>query len=103
MQPKWFQLLHEQQYGDGITAVGPATGPRIGLTPSYLVGALRTPPGVVRSVTVSRAELSALLESMRDNASGKLVTISQCNNLQQPIASLSDGALGHLGDPTPAS
>ncbi len=101
MQPKWFELLYEQQYGRGITAHGTATGGRVGLTPSFLVGAMRTPPGAIHNVAISRVELSALLESMRDNASGKLVQIAECNYLHQPIASLTDGALGLglLGDP----
>lgn len=99
MQPKWFQMLYEQQYGHGITAHGPASGGRVGLTPSFLVGAMRTPPGAVRNPASSRRELSALLESMRDNVSGTLVCIAECNRLHQPIASLTEGAaLGHLGD-----
>jgi len=60
---------------------------------------MRTPPGAIHNAAISRAELSALLESMRDNASGKLVVITECNNLGQPIASLTGGALGFLGDP----
>jgi hypothetical protein len=95
MQPKWFQLLYEQQYGHGITAHGPASGGRVGLTPSFLVGAMRTPPGAVRNPATSRSELTTLLKSMRD--SGKLVCIAECNNLHQPITSLTKGeALGHL-------
>jgi hypothetical protein len=99
MQPKWSQLLYEQQYGHGITTHGPASGGRVGLTPSFLVGAMRTPPGAVGNPASSRRELSALLESMRDNVSGRRVCIAECSNLQQPIASLTEGtALGHLGD-----
>lgn len=87
MQPKWFKLLYEQQYE------------RVGLTPSFLLGAMRTPPGAVHDDNTSRRELSDLLKSMRDNASGKLVCIAECNSLHQPIASLTEGAaLGHLGD-----
>lgn len=101
MQPKWFKLLYEQQYGHGIMAHGPASGGRVGLTPSFLLGAMRTPPGAVSDVTSSRRELSALLESMRDNVSGELVCIAECNNLHQPIARLMEGtSLGHLGDAT---
>jgi hypothetical protein len=73
MQQERFELLYEQQYEHGITAHGPASGNRVGLTPSFLVGAMRTPPGVGREVTTSHRELSALLESMRDNVWGKLV------------------------------
>jgi len=99
MQPKWFQLLYEQQYGHGTTAHGPASGGRVGLTPSFLVGAMRTPPGAVRDPATSRGELTTLLKSMRDNVSGKLVCVAECNNLHQPITSLTKGeALGHLGD-----
>lgn len=94
MQPKWFRLLYEQQYGHAISVHG-----GVGLTPSFLVGAMRTPPGEPRDVISSRGELSALLESMRDNVSGKLVGIGECRNLRQPRASLAEvGALGHLGD-----
>jgi hypothetical protein len=99
MQPPWFQLLCEQQYGQGITAAGRAPGNRVGLTPAFVVGAMRTPPGAVHDAATSRAELSSLLESMRDNSSGKSVTIAECGNLLQPRVSLSDGAVGHLGNP----
>lgn len=99
MQQKWFELLYEQKYGHGITAHGPASGNRVGLTPSFLLGAMRTPPGAGRDATPSRHELSALLESMRDSASKEVVCIARCNNIQQPLASLTGGpALGHLGD-----
>jgi hypothetical protein len=99
MQQKWFELLYEPQDGHGITAHGPASGNRVGLTPSFLVGAMRTPPGAGRDVTASHRELSALLESMRDNVWGKLVCIKECNSIHQPIASLTEGAaLGQLGD-----
>lgn len=99
MQPNWFQLLYEQQYGRGITAHGPASSGRVGLTPSFLVGAMRTPRGAVRDPTSSRGELTALLKSMRDDVSGRLVCIAECHTLHQPIASLIQGdALGHLGD-----
>ncbi len=47
MQPKWFQLLYEQQHRHGITTHGPGSGGRVGLTPSFLVGAMHTPPGAV--------------------------------------------------------
>jgi hypothetical protein len=40
-----------------------------------------------------------MLESMGDNSSGKLVHIAECPNIHQPRASLTDGAMGHLGDP----
>lgn len=95
MQSKWFQLLYEQQYGHGITTHGPASGNRVGLTPSFLIGAMRTPLGTASG----RGELTALLESMRDSVSGKqVVSIRECNNLHQPIASLTEEAMGHLGD-----
>jgi len=99
MYPQWFKLLYEQQYGQGITSHGPAPGPRVGLTPSFVLGALRTPPGAVHDAASSRAELSALLESMRDNSSGKLVHIAECPDIHQPRMSLTQGALGLLGDP----
>lgn len=98
MHPRWFKLLYEQQYRQGITEHGPAPGPRVGLTPSFLLGALRTPPGAVHDAAGSRAELSTLLESMRDNSTGMLVHIAECPDIHQPRASLTDGATGHLGD-----
>ncbi len=99
MQPGWFQLLYEQQYGSGITAHGPASGGRVGLTPPFLIAGMRKPPGAVRDLVRSRGELNGLLESMRDNVSGKLVCIAECHNLRQPRASLVEvGALGHLGE-----
>ncbi len=99
MQTGWFQLLYEQQYGSGITAHGPASGGRVGLTPPFLIAGMRKPPGAVRDLVRSRGELNGLLESMRDNVSGKLVCIAECHNLRQPRASLVEvGALGHLGE-----
>lgn len=56
MNTKWFQLLHEQQYGQGITAHGPAAGGRVGLSPAFLLGAVRT-PGAPQSPDNARAEL----------------------------------------------
>ena len=53
MQQEWFELLYEQQYEHGIAAHGPASGNRVGLTPSFLVEAMRTPPGAGRDVTAS--------------------------------------------------
>ena len=102
MQSKWFQLLHEQKYGDGITAHGAASGGRLGLTPSFLLGAMRTPPGAVRSLASSRGELTALLESMRGNVSGELVGIAECQSLHQPTMRLMGNGLGQ-GDAVPPS
>ena len=98
MQSTWFKLLYEQQYRNGITVRGPAMGGRVGLTPSFLLGAIRALPG--GNVAGNRAELAALLESMmRDNGSGRLVAISECANLKQPITSLTGGPVGLIGDP----
>jgi len=102
MQSKWFQLLHEQKYGDGITAHGAASGGRLGLTPSFLLGAMRTPVGAVRSLASSRGELTDLLESMRDNVSGELVGIAECQSLHQPTIRLLGNGLGQ-GDAVPPS
>lgn len=72
----------------------------MGLTPSFLVGALRTPPGAVLDRESSLAELRALLESMRDESVGSLVVrIAECPKLQQPVAALVSGAPGSLGEP----
>jgi hypothetical protein len=35
---------------------------------------------------------------MANNATGKLVHIAECPDMLQPRASLTDGAMGHLGD-----
>ena len=76
----WARLLQQQQ-DDG----------RLGLTPSFLVGALRRLPGAILGNDHGRSELSALLELMRDEreANGKVVSIFECQNIFQPVATLS--------------
>jgi hypothetical protein len=39
-----------------------------------------------------------MLESMAANTQGILVSIAECSDMHQPRASLTDGAMGHLGD-----
>jgi hypothetical protein len=96
MNQKWFRLLHEQQYGKGITSLGPAPGGRVGLSPAFLVGAIR-PQGAPPN-PAGRAELLSLLRSMSTESSGNIVHITECADIHQPRASLTDGAMGHLGD-----
>ena len=91
MHPLWYHLLYEQQYGQGITSIGPTGKPQVGLTPPFLLGA-------IHDAAVGRNELLALLESMRDNSTGRLVHIAECDIIHQPRASLTDGAMGHLGE-----
>jgi hypothetical protein len=69
----------------------------LGLTPSMLVGALRTPPGSVASAPASFADLRNLLESMRDERlpSDRVVRIFECQNIFQPVATLSSDRMGH--------
>lgn len=80
MSLEWARLLQQQQ-DDG----------RLGLTPSFLVGALRKLPGRVLGIEPGRAELRLLLEMMRDEqAPGrKSVTVFECQNIFQPVAALS--------------
>jgi len=93
MGPPWFRLL-DQYRREG----------HFGLTPSFLVGALRTPPGAVLDEQTSLAEFRALLESMRDETpSGFHVRIGECPRLRQPVAAAFFGttAAGNssLGEP----
>jgi hypothetical protein len=78
--PPWAKLLQLQQ-DDG----------RLGLTPSFLVGALRNRPGNALGCDPGRAELRVLLEMMRDDVATqlKVVTIFECQNIVQPVAALS--------------
>lgn len=101
MSEKWYRLLHEQKYGPGITAKGPAKGGRVGLTPAFVVGAIRVSSGV--DSPAGRADLLEMLESMANNTEGTLVHIADCPDMHQPRASLTAGAIGHLGDPVKRS
>lgn len=80
MALEWARLL-EQQQDDG----------RLGLTPSFLVGTLRRLPGSILGNVHGRSEVSALLELMRDERAlnGKVVSIFECQNILQPVATLS--------------
>ena len=77
---EWARLLQQQQ-DDG----------KLGLTPSFLVGALRRVPGAVLGTAFGRPELRAVLEMMRDERapSAKSVSIFECQNILQPVATLS--------------
>ncbi len=92
MGPPWFRLLDQYQR-EG----------HFGLTPSFLVGALRTPPGAVLDLQTSLAEFRALLESMSDETPSRFhVRIAQCPRLRQPIAAListTAAAGSSLGEP----
>jgi len=95
MGPPWFRLL-DQYRREG----------HFGLTPSFLVGALRTPPGAVLDEQTSLAEFRALLESMRDETpSGFHVRIGECPRLRQPVAAAFIGTPApgdsSLGEPIP--
>lgn len=92
MALEWARLLQQQQ-DDG----------RLGLTPSFLVGALRRLPGAILGNNHGRSELSGLLELMRDERApiGKVVTIFECQNIFQPVAALSTGDAP--GDPIEGS
>lgn len=91
MGPAWFRLLNQYRR-EG----------HFGLTPSFLVGALRIPPGAVLDEQTSLAEFRALLQAMvNETPSGFLVRIAQCPRLRQPVAAalsgtpaLADASLG---------
>jgi hypothetical protein len=99
VKPHWFRLLEEQRYGKGITAQGAAAGNRLGLTVSFLMGALRNPRGARLNQESVFPELRTLLRSMmHDHPSGSVVRIYECDTLRQPTACLTDLASGSLGD-----
>ena len=77
---EWARLLQQQQ-DDG----------KLGLTPSFLVGALRRVPGAVLGTAPGPPEMRALLEMMRDERApgAKSVSIFECQNILQPVAALS--------------
>lgn len=85
MTENWFQLLDRYQF-EG----------HLGLTPAFLLGALRNPIGAVLDAEQSFADFRTLLESMRDEQpmQNKVVKIFECNNLGQPIAALSTHGYG---------
>lgn len=85
MALEWARLLQQQQ-DEG----------RLGLTPSFLIGALRKLPGDILGREPGRPELRALLEKMRDErvAGMKSVTIFECQNIVQPVAALSSAPHG---------
>lgn len=82
MVPGWAQLL-KQHRKEG----------HFGLTLSFLVGAMRNPPGTLLNEDSSIQELRSVLESMRDQSVGTPVRILKCLGLQQAVAAL-DGQIG---------
>ena len=62
----------------------------LGLTPTFLLGALRRPPGAVVDADQSFAEFERLLESMRDEqpVPNHVARIFECPNLHQPVVTL---------------
>jgi hypothetical protein len=80
MALEWARLLQQRQ-DDG----------KLGLTPSFLVGALRRVPGAILGTALGRPEMRSLLEMMRDERApgAKSVTIFECQNILQPVATLS--------------
>jgi hypothetical protein len=66
MALEWARLLQHQQ-DDG----------KLGLTPSFLVGALRRVPGAVLGTAPGRPEMRALLEMMRKPVTGSAVKKSE--------------------------
>jgi hypothetical protein len=87
MNPTWARLVDRWQV-EG----------HVGLTPSFLVGALREPPGAVLNAPASFAELRGLLDAMRNEPLqyGKVVKVFECQNLRQPVIALSTDRSGHL-------
>jgi hypothetical protein len=91
-------LLEEQRYGKGITMAGAANTGRLGLTVTFLLGAIRNgrdTPECGRS----KADLRALLaDTMSEHQADAVVRIYECGTLHEPTACLSDGMAGGLGD-----
>jgi hypothetical protein len=86
MIPRWAKLVDKwQQEG------------HVGLTPSFLIGALRTPVGAKQDARTGYTELGALLESMGNDRGpyGKVARIFECPNLLQPVVSVSDDTAGY--------
>lgn len=84
MALEWARLLQQQQ-ADG----------KLGLTPSFLVGALRRVPGAVLGTTPGRPEMRALLDMMRDERAppiAKSVSIFECQNILQPVVTTTERA-----------
>lgn len=88
MALEWARLLQRQQ-DDG----------KLGLTPSFLIGALRGLPGSILGAESGRPELRALLQMMRDEQApnGRVASIFECQNILQPVATLSSSEAP--GDP----
>jgi hypothetical protein len=85
MRPKWARLIDRYKF-EG----------HVGLTPSFLLGALREPPGAVVSQDRSFVELYALLQSMRDEARGAdMARVFECQNIEQPIVTFSGETNGY--------
>lgn len=59
---------------------------KFGLTPSFLLGALRTPIGDIRDIERSRTEFVSLMRSMTASVGEELIRIAECPRLGQPVA-----------------
>jgi len=89
MLPEWARLL--RQYRDEG---------HFGLTPSFLIGAMRKPVGALATEEASLTEFRSLLESMRDQPVGFRVRVLKCARLQRPVAALADN---DMADPSEES
>jgi hypothetical protein len=100
MNPKWFRLLEEQRYGQGLGPSGPTGSQRLGLTVAFLIGALREPPGAKLDEGPGVAEMRQLLSEIMTSAvqGSSIVRIYECDKLGEPTACLSDAKSGSLGD-----
>jgi len=99
MKPKWFLLLEEQRCGQGLGPSGPATTQRLGLTVTFLIGALRQLPGGELASEPTVVEIRGLLaEMMIQAADPSVVRIYECDKLREPTVCLSDSRSGSLGD-----
>jgi hypothetical protein len=81
MLPPWARLLKRHRK-EG----------HFGLTLSFLVGAMRRPPGARLAENISICEFQSILESMRDQSVDSRVRILKCVWLQQPVAALDNQA-----------
>lgn len=93
MNPLWYHLLEEQTDGLGVLAYDGPPGPRIGLTPAFILGAIRSNDAEVPG----RDDLLALLESMRDTDTGKGIRIAECPSIHQPRVSFAPSINGYAG------
>jgi hypothetical protein len=81
MSPAWVRLLREHRKK------------LFGLTPSFLIGAMRDPAGSPASGEIGLCELRSMLECMRNHPVGTPVRILKCVQIQQPVVAL-DNSIG---------